>query len=242
MAEEPTPPEPEQVDPRETFAQALRRTSLGRIAPGETPSGGALLAAMGGVLGIVESILPGLLFLTVYAISGNLWWSVAAPAVIAVAFIVIRIVRRQAVTTAIAGLIGIVISAAIALITGKAVNNFLPGFAVDGGIVVVMVVSLIARRPFLGVVVGFLIGDRDWRQDRAQYRVAFVATILWALLGGLRLAVQLPLYFLQQTSALAAAHLIMSVPLYAVVLWLTWLLFRTAWTMPEREDKPSQEG
>ena len=231
-----------EVDPRETFAEALRRSSLGRIAPGQTPSGGALLAAMGGVLGIVESVLPGLLFLIVFAITGDLWWSVAAPAVIAVAFIVIRIVRRQAVTTAIAGLIGIVISAAIALITGKAVNNFLPGFAVDAGIVVVMVVSLLARRPFLGVIVGFLIGDRDWRSDRAQYRVAFIATILWALLGGLRLAVQLPLYFLQQTSALAAAHLVMSVPLYAVVLWLTWLLFRTAWTMPEREDKPSDEG
>ncbi len=224
-------------DPRETFAQALRRSSLGRVAPGQTPSGGALLAAMGGVLGIVESVLPGLLFLVVYTITQNLWWSVAAPAVIAVVFIVVRAVRRQPVTTAIAGLLGIVISAVIALLTGKAVNNFVPGFAIDGGIFLVMVVSLIVRRPFLGVLVGFLIGDREWRKDRAQFRVAFIATILWALLGGLRLAVQLPFYALGNTQALAATHLIMGVPLYAIVLWLTWLLFRTAWTMPEREDE-----
>jgi hypothetical protein len=229
-------------DPHDLLGQALRRSGLGRVAPGETPSARALLGAMGGVLGIVESILPTLLFLVVYTITKDIWWSVAAPVVVALVFIVVRVVRRQAVTTAIAGFLGIAVSAAIALLTGNAANNFLLGFGIDAAILVVMLVSLLARRPFLGVLVGFLIGDRTWRQDRAQLRVATVATVLWAFLGGIRLAVEVPFYLAGSTEVLATMKLILGVPLYAVILWVTWLLFRTAWTMPEREDEPSGDG
>ena len=44
------------------------------------------------------------------------------------------------------------------------------------------------------MIVGLLLGDDDWRKDKAKLRVAAIATILWACLSGLRLAVQLPLY------------------------------------------------
>jgi hypothetical protein len=233
---------PEPISEDDPVGRALRQSALGRIAPGETPSAKALLGAMGGVLGIVESILPTLLFLIVYTVTKDLWWSVAAPVAISIVFIVIRIVRRQAVMTAIAGFLGVGISAAVALITGNAKNNFVPGFLIDGGIVVVMGISLLVRRPFLGVIVGFLIGDRTWRQDRAQIRVAMLATVLWLLLGAIRLAVELPFFVAGRIEVLATAKLILGVPLYAVILWLTWLLFRTAWTMPEREDESSAKS
>ncbi|HPU03196.1 MAG TPA: DUF3159 domain-containing protein, partial [Rhodoglobus sp.] len=57
---------------RDSFAAAARRSGLGKVAPGENPSGSALLAAMGGVRGLVESILPGLGFLVVYTITQQL--------------------------------------------------------------------------------------------------------------------------------------------------------------------------
>ena len=254
MAEQQTPPDGEDPrgddprdegdapDVRDLLGQALRRSGLGRIAPGETPSARVLLAAMGGALGIVESILPTLLFLVVYTVTKDIWWSVAAPIVVSIVFIVVRVVRRQAVTTAIAGFLGIAVSAAIALLTGNAANNFLLGFGIDAVIFVVMVVSLLVRRPFLGVLVGFLIGDRTWRQDRAQLRVATISTVLWAFLGGIRLAVEVPFYVAGDTEVLATMKLILGVPLYAVILWLTWLLFRTAWTMPEREEEASDDA
>jgi len=233
------------VDPRDALQQALRTSSLGRIAPGETPSARVLLGAMGGVMGIVESILPTLLFLIVYTFTGSvrnqLVISLAAPVLASVVFVVIRVVRRQAVLTAVAGFVGVGISAAVALLTGSAKNNFVPGFLIDGAIVVTMGISLLVRRPFLGVLVGFLIGDRTWREDRAQRRVATIATVLWLLLGAIRLAVELPFFFLGHIEALGAAKLILGVPLYAVILWLTWLLFRTSWTMPEREDESDDE-
>jgi hypothetical protein len=42
------------------------------------------------------------------------------------------------------------------------------------------------------------------------------------------LAVQVPLYLAQATAALAATKLLMGVPLYAALLWLTWLMMRSA--------------
>jgi hypothetical protein len=231
-----------QPDFREAMAQAMRRSGLGRVAPDQAPSAATLLAAMGGVRGIVESILPGLLFLVTYTITRNLWWSVAAPVVIAVIFVAVRLVRRQAVTTAIAGLLGIVISAVIAILTGRPENNFVPGFLINAGILLITLVTLAIRRPLIGLVASLLLSDPEWRSDRAQLRVAYIATWLWVGLAVIRLGVELPLYFAGDTSALAAARLITGVPLYALILWLTWLVMRTAWTAPERvEDDAEHE-
>jgi len=228
-------------DFREAMAQAMRRSGLGRVAPDQPPSAATLLAAMGGVRGIVESILPGLLFLVTYTITRNLWWSVAAPVAIAVVFVVIRLVSRQAVTTAIAGLLGIVISAVIAILTGRPENNFVPGFFINAGILLITVVTLAIRRPLIGLVASLLLSDPEWRSDRAQLRVAYIATWLWVGLAVIRLGVELPLYFAGATSALAAARLVTGVPLYALSLWLTWLVMRTAWTAPERVEDDAQE-
>jgi hypothetical protein len=218
---------------REAMSAAARRSGLGKVTPGETPTAGALLAAIGGVRGLVESILPGLGFLVTYTITQNLVPSVLAPLGLAVIFIIVRVVTRQPVTTALAGALGIGISAALALLTGNANDNFVPGFFINGGVLLVMIVSLAARRPFVGVLVGLLLGDDDWRCNAAKMRVAAVATVLWATLSAVRLAVQVPLYLAESTEALAATKLVMGVPLYAALLWVTWLLVRTAWRARE---------
>ncbi|MEO5533727.1 MAG: DUF3159 domain-containing protein [Pseudolysinimonas sp.] len=221
---------------REAMAAAASRSGLGRVTPGETPTGGALLAAVGGVRGLVESILPGLGFLVVYTITKNLVPSVIAPLAVALVFIVIRIVTRQGLTTAIAGALLLGISAGLALFTGNASDSFVPGFFINGAVVLVILISFIARRPFIGLVVGLLLNDDDWRKDPAKLRVATIASILWIGLFGLRLAVEVPLYLADNPSALAATKLIMGVPLYAALLWVTWLLVRTAWRAQEQPD------
>ena len=218
---------------RDAVSAAARRSGLGKVTPGETPTAGALLAAIGGARGLVESILPGLGFLVTYTITQNLVPSVLAPLGVAVLFIVVRVITRQPVATAFAGALGIGISAALALLTGNANDNFVPGFFINGGVVLVMFVSLLVRRPFVGVIVGLLLGDDDWRRNAAKLRVATVATILWAALSAGRLAVQVPLYLAESTEALAATKLVMGVPLYAALLWVTWLLVRTAWRARE---------
>ena len=55
------------------------------------------------------------------------------------------------------------------------------------------------------------------------------------------LAVELPLYFTDQTSALATAKLLLGVPLYAIVLWITWLLVRSVWSFGMSPSDSSEE-
>ena len=118
---------------RDSFAAAARRSGLGKVAPGENPSGSALLAAMGGVRGLVESILPGLGFLVVYTITQQLLPSVLFPLGLAVIFVLVRVVARQAWTSAVAGVVGIALSAGLALLTGRAEDNRLVHFEVPVG-------------------------------------------------------------------------------------------------------------
>jgi hypothetical protein len=218
---------------RDAMAAAAQRSALGRVTPGEAPSGRALLAAIGGIRGLIESILPGLMFLVVYTITQQLLPSVLAPLAVSIVLIVIRIASRQPVSTAIAGALGVGISAGLALLSGRAEDNFVPGFFINGAVVLLMLVSLAVRRPLVGVLVGVLTSDENWRRDRAKFRVATIATVLWATLSGLRLSVQLPLYALELPQALSATKLLMGIPLYAALLWVTWLLVRTAWKPAE---------
>jgi hypothetical protein len=219
---------PDQVS--ESLAQAARRSAFGKVAPGETPTGSALLAAMGGIRGLVESILPGLAFLVVFTITQQLLPSVLIPLAIAVLFVIARAVTRQPWTSAVAGVLGIGLSAGLALLTGRTEDNFVFGFIVNGVFLVALLVSLAVRWPLIGVIASLITGEgTSWRQDRAKVKVAIIATVLWCGLFAVRLGVELPLYFAGNTQALATLKLILGVPLYAAMLWVTWLLARTVW-------------
>jgi len=214
----------------DAMAAAAKRSGLGHVTPGEAPSGRALLAAVGGVRGLVESILPPLLFLVVYTVTQQLVPSVLAPLGLAVVFIVARVVMRQPVMTAVVGFLGVGVSAGLALLSGRASDNFLPGLIINVVLLVVMLVSIAVRRPFIGVMAGLLTNEPHWRDDPAKARVALVATIVWAALPTLRLAVEVPLYLADDAAGLAAMKLLLGIPPYAIVLWVTWLLIRSAWT------------
>jgi hypothetical protein len=241
VADEKEGSEPDPATFREAFAAGMQRSRLGGVQPGEAPSGRALLGAVGGIRGLIEAILPGLGFLVLYTVTHELWLSVLAPFAIAVVFIVVRAVQRQPLMPAITGAIGIALSAGLALLTGSAANNFLLGFVINGVAVVALVISLVVRRPLVGVIVGLLTGDEHWRHDAAKLKVAYVATVLWLLLSGLRLAVQVPLYLADVPDALAATKLLMGVPLYLGLLWVTWMLVRSAWQPADDDDAQSTE-
>lgn len=222
------------------FRAAVQNAGIARVAPGETPSGRALLGAVGGVRGLAESVLPGFAFLVVYAITKELVPSVVIPVVVGLVFVVLRLVQRQSLTMSFAGIAGVVVSAALALFTGRAESNFIPGIVINSVWLVGLLVSLAVRWPLIGVVVGFLLPANDdgshvdWRAEPAKRRVLTVATWIWVGLFAVRLAVEVPLYVTAQVELLAAVKLVLGVPLYAAVLWVTWLLVRTVFV--RRED------
>lgn len=232
MVDEADSDQPEQVPEtfRDALGAAVRKAGIGQVEPGQVPTGASLLKAVGGVRGLVEAILPGLGFLVVYAFTRQVLPSVIAPVVLAVVFVIIRLATKTPLTQAFAGVFGIAISAVLALLTGRAEDNFVPGLIINVASIVVLLVSLAVRWPMVGLIVGVLTNEWSaWRDNARKRRVLTLSTWLWVGLFSLRLLVQAPLYFSHQTELLAATKLLMGIPLYAGMLWVTWLLVKSVY-------------
>lgn len=227
----------------EGLAQAAKRAGLGELATGEPPTARALLGALGGIRGLAEAILPGLVFLILYTFTFNVPLSLGASVATAIVFTVIRIVGRTPVTQAMTGLIGVGLSAILALVTGKGENNFILGLWLNAAYAVALLVSILVRWPLIGLAVGYLMGEGlEWRKDKAKFRIMQGLTFLWFLLFAVRLAVQLPLYFANTqaaTAALALTKLLMGIPLYAPLLLVTWLVVRSVYNLGQKKPEES---
>lgn len=190
------------------------------------------LAAVGGWRGITESVLPTLIFLVCYLSTHNTLLAVGAALVICVAAIAVRLVQRAAVTPAVGGFLAMAISAFLAWKTGEAANVFLWGILTNVAYLLVLVISMGLRWPLLGVVIAAVRGEgQAWRtsgQLRQVRRRYYQITWIWAALFAVRLAVELPLYFAGATEALGVAKLVLGVPLFALAVWFSWLLARSA--------------
>jgi len=194
-------------------------------APAPSPS---LAEAVGGWPGVVESSLPAAAFVITYAASGsdtNLSAGVAVA--LAVVLAVWRLVRRETPRHALSGLIGVAFAAFIATRSGKAENFFLPGLLANAAYASAFLISIAVRRPLVGVIVRQLDGEGRFGGNDPDRRRAFMrATWLWAGLFVVRLVVQLPLYLAGAVVALGVARTAMGLPLFALGLWLTYLLVR----------------
>ena len=184
--------------------------------------------AVGGPLGMAETSLPAVAFVVTYTASGSNTNASAIVAVgLALVLAVARIARRQSPIYAISGLVGVAFAAFIATRSGRAENFFLPGLLANAAYAAAFLISLTVRWPLVGVIVTKLDGeDNSWREDPLRMRAFVRATWLWAVLFGLRLAVQLPLYAAGAVVALGVAKTAMGLPLFGLGLWLTWLLVR----------------
>jgi hypothetical protein len=220
-------------DPADDLVDRLRQSPFATVTPGHTPTASDIWSAVGGVRGLVEAVVPGLTFLTVFSLTGVLVWSVSAPLALALVFVVARIISRSTVQPALIGMGGIAASAAVALWSGRPEDNFVLGLWVNGIGLTVMLLSIVVGRPLIGVISGLLVSDPQWRADRAKRRLATIATTLWVGLFGARLIVQVPLFFQGAVAELAIARLVMGLPLYALVLWLSWLLMRSVYRAAE---------
>ena len=208
----------------------------------EQAAGVDLQAALGGKLGITESGLPSIVFIVIYTANGQvlqpaLWGAVATATVLTV----VRLVRRSSVQYALAGMFGVLLSAFIASRTGNAANFYLPGLLLQAGYAIAYLTSILVGWPLIGVVLGPLLGEGfTWRDDPARRRVYTQASWLWFAMFSVRLAVQLPLYFLGLTVALGWVKVAMGWPLFALVLWLSYLVLRKA--PPPRPRPPAEES
>ncbi|MEY4741203.1 MAG: hypothetical protein RL402_728 [Actinomycetota bacterium] len=188
----------------------------------------SLMDAIGGPLGIAESIIPAFAFSVAFAISKSAVVSVSVASGLALLFIALRLIRRQPVTQAIAGALAIALAAFLALRDGgNAEDYFIPGFITNATYGAVLLLSVLVRYPIMGFVAQLLFGFEAWRKNKVVYRRAQLVTLIWVGFFGLRLAVQLPLYFSQQVELLAASKVVLGAPAYAGLLVLTWVLLKS---------------
>ncbi|WP_324650914.1 DUF3159 domain-containing protein [Georgenia sp. H159] len=211
----------------EAVPEAVARSRMSQLA-GEDFS---LAEAIGGVRGLVESVAPGLVFVVVYLASGQeLVPPLVASLAVAVVLVVARLIGGTPVTQALGGILGVGIGVLWAWRSGQAQDYFAFGLWTNAVYSVALLVSVLVRWPVVGVVVALLrLEGFAWRTDPAQrprLRRYVAATWLWIALFVARLAVQVPLYLDASTAWLGTARLVMGVPLWALALWLTWLLVR----------------
>lgn len=187
-----------------------------------------LAEAVGGPLGMAETALPAVAFVVTYAVSGSDTDISAAVAVgLAIVLAIARLVKRESPRHALSGLIGVAFAAFIAARSGRAENFFLPGLLLNAAYAGAFVISIAVRWPLVGVIVGQLDGEGNgWREDPRRTQSFVRATWLWAGLFLIRLVVQTPLYLAGAVFALGVARTAMGLPLFALGLWLTWLMVR----------------
>jgi hypothetical protein len=191
----------------------------------EPPS---LAEAVGGPLGMLETALPAVAFVVAYSVSGQDTNTAAVVAVaLALVLAVARLARRESPRHALSGLFGVALAAFIATRSGRAEDFFLPGLLANAAYASAFLISLAVRRPLVGVIVRQLEPHDERGHESPGRRRAFErATWMWAGLFLLRLAVQLPLYLAGAVVALGVARTAMGLPLFALGLWLTWLMVR----------------
>lgn len=215
----------------------------------------SLAQAVGGPRGVVEAVLPGLLYVVVFTATRELTPAIVVSVGAAVLAVLARVVTRSSPSQALAGVVGVLVCAFLAGSTGDARDYYVPGFLVNVGSCLVYLASTIPFRrfsvpgtslrlgpgpfPVLGLVIGPLTGENlRWRRDPARLRAYQRVTWLFAALFVARLVVQVPLYLADQVGALGIARLVMGIPMFALAVWITWVVLKAV--PPARPDEPDQ--
>jgi hypothetical protein len=189
-----------------------------------------LLERMGGVSGLVYASLPTFAYVIANAIAG-LNAAVVISVGVSVGLIVIRLSRKQPIQPAVSGLLGVVVAALIAYYTGSAEDYFLPGIWLSLAMATVFSVSLLVRRPLVGVIWNLLRSagpDRSWRADTVALHAFDVATLAFVALFSTRFVVQQWLYDGGFTGWLAFARIAMGYPLLGAVSVIVYWAIRRA--------------
>ena len=214
---------------------------------GEPPATPALIEALGGKRGLIDSGLPAVVFVFVNSVvqvaSGRetaLRAAIAAAVLIGVGTIVLRVARKEPLQQAVSGFLGLALAVFFAARSGEARGFFLPGIWINVGYGALFLGSALVGRPLVGAIYAAVdgLGSR-WREDARLRRVFAYASVGWALVFASRACVQGVLYVLDRPGLLAAARLLMGWPLTIAAVALTVAYVRRARRHGETTAEPS---
>ncbi len=204
-----------------------------------------LSRALGGKRGMFEAAVPTIIFTVMFLSTRELRLALSVSIAAASGLLVLRLVQRSNVQFVVNSLLGIGIGAFFAWRSARgggdasdqALAYFLPGILYNSAYAVLITVSVLARWPVVGVMVGSVAGDTTaWRADRQIVRLCSNLSWFLAVPCVIRVAVQLPVYVAGRSGAydadaavavLGIAKIALGWPLQLAALGgMVWLLAR----------------
>jgi hypothetical protein len=186
----------------------------------------AFFEAFGGVRGMVETTVPGLVFILSYTIERNIHLSAILALSITALMFIARIAQRGPTKHAFSGVFGVAIGAVFAMMTGDAKNFYLPGMLYTLGLGVAYVVTSLCGVPLLGLILGPVFKENlSWRTRNPGRKRAYVkASYVW---GGILLAksaITFPIYFWGDATQLGWLRVALGIPPFLLAVYLTWII------------------
>ncbi|MGQ4515439.1 DUF3159 domain-containing protein [Streptomyces sp. DW26H14] len=190
----------------------------------------ALFEAFGGVRGMVETVLPGLLFVTIYTINQSLKTSAVAALAVSLVLLAVRLVRRDTKKHAFSGVFGVAFGVAFAMFTGNAKGFYLPGLLYTLGLALAYLVTTLAGVPLIGVILGPIFKENlSWRTRNPGRRKAYTkSSWAWGLILLAKCAILFPLYVWGDATQLGWVLVSLKIPPFLLAVWLTWVFLAKA--------------
>lgn len=187
----------------------------------------SLFTAVGGWRTVAEGVASRALFLVVYLLTNQVLTSavIAVGGVLALA--VVRVCTSRKYWQSAVGMLIVGVSALLAGSTGHGVGFYLPEIAISVVAGTVFLLSILARWPAIGLVIGVARGDRlGWRQDRTQRRRYHLCTAMFLAKDGIATALMVPLYVAGHVVPLGIVSTLLGAPAIAACAYLSWRILR----------------
>lgn len=184
---------------------------------------------MGGPWGAVESMAPTVLFVLAYFGSGNnLAIAVGAALGAAAVLALIKMRRGERPIRVLTGLLGVAVAALWAAYSDDPIGFFQVRVLANLLSAAAFAISIMIRRPLIGVIVGPLLGTgMKWRGDPDLLRGYARATWLWVVLSLARAGIQIPLIQNNELAWLGATPFLFYGLVAITVAGSWWVMQRT---------------
>lgn len=155
--------------------------------------------------------------------------AIVAAVTAAAAIFAWRLLSGESLRPAVLGFAAVALCAGVAWFTGRSKDFYLPGIWMYLGLAVVFTLSVLIRRPVVGVMWAWFTGrDGSWRHVRRVRRIFDGATLMMAAVSWTRFLVQYHLYDADREGLLAVARLAMGWPVFVVTTTVIYFAIRAA--------------